>query len=199
MRQNCSSPILQAPETVSGVHREGELTGNDLVLGRFSGTSPSRCSFVASRAPWRWLHVSPSAPAAPRSAGASPRTDVGSDGSLPVEPVIARVFHQPPTGLDEALLHVGERPVRLKLLKSFSVDILHEFVRLVRLVLRKYYVRTIPPCRRRARRRAGPKRRSGKWKRRRSVSAVSMASSEYFRCPPRRGLPCGDASGAPTR
>ena len=39
MRQSCSSPILQAPETVSGVHSEGELTGNDLVLERFSGTS----------------------------------------------------------------------------------------------------------------------------------------------------------------
>ncbi len=105
------------------------------------------------------------------------------------------MFHQPPTGLDEALLHVGERPVRLKLLKSFSVDILHEFVRLVRPVLRKYYVRTVPPRQTACR----PEEAERQVEEKTGVSAVSMASSEYFRCPPRRGLPCGDASGAPTR
>jgi hypothetical protein len=64
----CLWPMLQAPDTVSEVHSAVELTGSGLVLGHFSDTSPCLCSFCVRPAPERSLHVSPSAPAAPRSA-----------------------------------------------------------------------------------------------------------------------------------
>src|SRR5450631_3037129 len=47
----CSWPILQAPDTVSGVHIAVELTGSRLVLGHFSDTSPCLCSFFVRPAP----------------------------------------------------------------------------------------------------------------------------------------------------
>ena len=41
----CSWPILQAPDTASGVHMVVARPGSDLVLGHFSDTSPCLCSF----------------------------------------------------------------------------------------------------------------------------------------------------------
>src|SRR5450830_657949 len=57
----CSWPILQAPDTVSGVYIEVELTGSDLVLGHFSDTSPCLCSFFVRPDLERPPHISPSA------------------------------------------------------------------------------------------------------------------------------------------
>ena len=79
----CLWPMLQAPDTVSGVHIAVQLTGRGLVLGHFSDTSPCLCSFFVRPDPEHPPPVSLPAKARPRSAGASPRTGVGSDGSLP--------------------------------------------------------------------------------------------------------------------
>ena len=59
VRRMCSWPLLQAPDTVCGVHSAVELTGSGLVLGHFSGTSPCHClcSFCVRPAPARTLSV----------------------------------------------------------------------------------------------------------------------------------------------
>ena len=49
----CSWPLLQAPDTVCGVHSAVELTGSGRVLGHFSDTSPCLCSFCVRPAPER--------------------------------------------------------------------------------------------------------------------------------------------------
>ncbi len=55
MGQSYSSPILQAPETVSGIHSEVELTGNGLVLSYTSPMPPlpmaARTSYGPRRVP----------------------------------------------------------------------------------------------------------------------------------------------------
>jgi hypothetical protein len=75
----------------------------------FSDTSPVLRPLLASRAPERPPHISPSPTAGPRSAAASPRTGVGSDDSLPATAVVPRVS-QAPARLDEARLKTGQRP-----------------------------------------------------------------------------------------
>ena len=41
----CLWPLLQAPDTVSGVHSAVDLTGSGRVQGHFSDTSRGLCSF----------------------------------------------------------------------------------------------------------------------------------------------------------
>ena len=79
----CSWLMLTAPDTVSGVHVAAAHAGSDRMPGHFLDTSPVLRRLFASRAPERPPHISPSARAAPRSAGASTRTSVGSDDSPP--------------------------------------------------------------------------------------------------------------------
>jgi len=78
-----SRPDGPGPEAGSRDQIAVTGAGTDLIPDHLSDTSPVLRDPVRLTGPLRRSPVSPSARAAPRSAGASPRTGVGSDDSPP--------------------------------------------------------------------------------------------------------------------
>ena len=82
-------------------------------MARFRALSrtPLRCcAFPSLDSLGRPSPISPSEPAAPRSAGASLRTAVGSGDPSPAGAIVSSVLDQTPAGLDQSLLQARQRP-----------------------------------------------------------------------------------------